>query len=59
MSTNPRSLAYDEKGQQLVCGICVEWTPFDDLYMDASGTPWDICKPCGEAEEQARGSKTP
>lgn len=31
---------------RLICGICVEWVSHDDLYVDADGQKWDICKPC-------------
>ena len=50
MTTNPRSLAYNEEKQMLVCEICIEWTPFEKLYVDGSGNRWDICSDCGGKE---------
>lgn len=50
MTTNPRSLAYDGAGRRLICEVCVEWTAFEDLYVDAQGQRWDVCRPCAEAE---------
>lgn len=51
MTTNPDSLAFDAEGKRLVCEVCTEWTDFADLYRDTEGTVWDICKSCGEKEE--------
>lgn len=29
-----------------MCCLCFEFVPFSDLYEDARGFKWDICKPC-------------
>ena len=52
MTTNPGSLAFDAKSEQLICEICVEWISFDDLYTDEKGDKWDICSSCGLKEEE-------
>jgi hypothetical protein len=52
MSTNPRSLTFDETGLHLMCELCFEWTDFVDLYVDAEGNRWDVCYVCGEMEDQ-------
>lgn len=52
MTTNPRSLAFDEKNHRLICEIHIGWTDFDDLYVDTTGQKWDICKDCAKKEKR-------
>lgn len=46
MTSNPNSLARDDKNRRLVCEVCFEWTDFDDLFYDDWGEMWDTCKWC-------------
>lgn len=43
----------DETDRRLICVACCDWTYFDDLYIDANGDRWDICRACGGREERA------
>lgn len=54
MTTNPKSIAFDAERRMLLCEIGVEWTSFDELYVDEAGDKWDMCRQCGKAEEAQR-----
>ena len=30
----------------VLCGVCLNWTPVQDLYVDTEGQKWDYCKRC-------------
>jgi hypothetical protein len=43
---------------RVLCAICMTYTWPCQLYVDAAGTTWDLCQPCGHAEH-ARESEEP
>lgn len=34
----------------MLCCICATFTKFEDLYVDAKGEKWDMCRQCGAKE---------
>lgn len=38
----------------MMCCICFEYIPLEDLWTDESGQRWDVCKSCN-LTEQLRG----
>jgi len=37
-------------GKSKMCAICLEWFTLDQLFEDASGQKWDMCRGCAAAE---------
>jgi len=35
----------------VMCCICFEYTPPDQLWRDTRGQAWDVCQPCGDRED--------
>lgn len=35
---------------RVMCTICFEFTPRDQLWVDENGQVWDMCRPCGDVE---------
>lgn len=44
------SLWWSDDGQHCICQICIEWFSLDELFVDANGDKWDVCKECGYRE---------
>jgi hypothetical protein len=42
-----------EGGRCLFCGICFDTLTPEECWEDAEGQKWDLCVPCGKAEEWA------
>lgn len=36
----------------VMCAICYESVPPEDLWRDSDGNLWDMCRPCGVIEER-------
>lgn len=45
------SLVFSIPGH-VICSICIEATPIEDLYIDQDGDKWDMCKPCQKREAE-------
>lgn len=41
----------------VLCQLCYERFDQAELYVDPEGCKWDMCRRCGEHEEEARASK--
>lgn len=40
-----------------ICMVCMEPVPLDEVWVDSEGVRWDVCKPCGDREEEIRRSQ--
>jgi hypothetical protein len=38
--------------EMVMCCICYHRVPADQVYTDVGGQKWDMCDPCGKAEER-------
>jgi hypothetical protein len=38
-------------GKRKMCCICMDWFPLEELFEDACGKKWDMCRGCAKDED--------
>lgn len=40
------------KGGLVLCMLCFESKPVEQMHVDEHGDTWDVCKPCQKEQEE-------